>query len=177
MSLIDRIKSNFALFGIVGAIILVIVLMFISSLIEDAVKPGSGSGGSRDGSRNGRDGGTDLPYTVTGGNLKVSSVSPSDMPREVVNTFDIIAFEFSEPVDPETLEIEVAPTIELRTNYNENYPNRISILPAKTGWKSDTLYEITIVSLKSSSGEDLNEPFEYEYFNIQPDLSDFDPPY
>ncbi len=112
------------------------------------------------------------------GTLKfITAIPPSGL-RSTLDNYATIVFEFSEPVDPESVRFSTDPYIELKVLYNEKYANRVSLTPADTGWEPSTSYTLTISDIKSKSGSNsLAEPVIYTYFNEPPDTSEMIPPY
>jgi len=102
-------------------------------------------------------------YFATG--LRVVATVPTVGVVETPDTFQIIVFDFSKPINAEAVIIETDPPRIVKPFSVPNYPNRLSIMPALVGWDPGIEYTITITRLTSLDGTKLRKPVKYKYLN------------
>lgn len=102
-------------------------------------------------------------YVSTG--LRVRAVRPTDGIADTPDRFDIIVFDFSEPVIADSVTFEISPNRIVKTIAPKEYPNRISIMPALVGWEPDVTYTITITQATAQDGTKLRRKVSSTYKN------------
>ncbi len=98
----------------------------------------------------------------------VSRQPLSDQPREAVDQAEFIKFEFSAPVNVDTLKMKVNPYIKLKTKVFPENPNALWLIPDGVLWESRVKYTIIIAHLEGMAGEKLLEPVKHTYYNDPP---------
>src|SRR5690554_1567024 len=91
-----------------------------------------------------------LLYVSAG--LRVTGILPESGRANTPDTFDIIVFDFSEPIKPDTVVFEVSPSRTIKTIAPPDFPHRLSIMPAVVGWEAGTKYTITVVAAEAQDG-------------------------
>lgn len=118
----------------------------------------------------------ELPPVVTtpqkikeGETLFFLKATPPSGLRNTPDAFATVEFEFSEPIDLETVQIRMRPYLELEKRVYEHSPNKLYIWPKNKPWEEKTHYNITIATVKALSGITLEEPVRYDYYNEKPE--------
>lgn len=102
--------------------------------------------------------------------LNVISVSPVGGIRSTLDNFEAIRVEFSDPIDPESVELSVSPDLPARFVVLPENSSALLIIPEGNGWRPHVRYVVTL-ELASDDGKVLAEPFVYGYQNIPPDVT------
>jgi hypothetical protein len=94
----------------------------------------------------------------------LTSTTPST--NELVSEWSIepIRFNYNLPVDPSSVQYVVQPQTETKTTFSQNNPNQFSIVPLE-GWIKNQKYIITIIGVKSISGEKA-APHSFEFTRV-----------
>ncbi len=166
-SFINKLKANKGLLLIIFGL-LIIVLIFIFDLArlneksttqtpkivtqEDALKPG------------------DI--------VQLIKMTPAEgLKHQTLDPFQVITFEFSDPVDLSTIEISVLPAIDHNVRVLENDKSKVVVLPKASGWLPYTEYQIRITNLRSTDGKGLSATASYKYKNTPPEIKFNELPY
>lgn len=165
--LIAYIKNNKpVVYVVLGVLVLIYVLIWemggIGSSLSEIQRPVS----------------VQKPSTPQERVFTLVSTDPIDASRLESNTSAIpILFEFSEPIDVDTLVIKVFPKIDFYTNVPEGKPNTLVVFPLEQGWQDQVSYRITIAELKSTSGATLDTDVIYFIKNTKPPFNYRELPY
>lgn len=153
--LLERFKKyKWAFLGLLGIIIFAILLFFN----QEEIQPTSTAPVITTEPKKGMEGSV---YFIT-------AIPPSGY-RETPDNFATVTFEFSMPIELSSIEIVTKPYISLERRVYKETPNKLSIWPATSPWKDDQEYTLIIRSLKATSGERLESPITYTYYNKVPE--------
>lgn len=86
-----------------------------------------------------------------------------------LDTFEVLSFEFSAPVNHLTAKITVSPNLNIKVLPDADNPKIIHIIPKDLGWQKDINYQITFDKLSSSSGGQLNSSLVHFFKRIEPE--------
>lgn len=165
---INKLKANKGLLLVIFGL-LIIVLIFIFDLAR--LNEGAST--------------TQTPKIVTqedalkpGDIVKLIKITPVEgLKHQTLDPFQIITFEFSDPVDLTTIEISVLPAIDYNVRVLEDDKSKVVVLPKASGWLPYTEYQIRITNLKSTDGKGLSATASYKYKNTPPEIKFNELPY
>ncbi len=110
--------------------------------------------------------------------VQLVRITPEDgLKHRTLDPFQIIIFEFSDPVDASTIEASVQPSIDHNVRVLEDDKSKVVVLPKASGWLPYTEYQIKITRLKSLDGKEFADTASYRYKNTPPELKFSDLPY
>jgi len=102
-------------------------------------------------------------------NLSARSMSfiaanPPSGTRQTGDFLKVADFTFTMEIDPKSVEIESEPALDFNISVYGQRPN-IMRIEAKNGLRSNVNYNITIKGVASVSGETIDKPIYYNYYN------------
>ncbi len=101
--------------------------------------------------------------------LKIVRTIPENLSDlEVYDTYTTVTFEFNMDVIPDSFTYSVSPVLETTTQYNADYPNKITIKPSIVGWQDNIPYTIYVSNVIAKTGEKLPQPYIATYRNSPP---------
>lgn len=97
--------------------------------------------------------------------------------HQTLDPFQIITFEFSDPIDVSSIEISVLPAIDHNVRVLEDDKTKVVVLPKASGWLPYNEYHIRITNLRSIDGKGLSATASYKYKNTPPEIKFNELPY
>lgn len=89
--------------------------------------------------------------------------------RETPESRQVMVFQFSKPIDKNSITIKSRPYIPLDIRVHDHSPNKMYISP-KEPWIEGTKYFLTISGVRATTGERLYEPVQYTYLYQVPEV-------
>lgn len=83
-----------------------------------------------------------------------------------IDTFTTLEFTYTEPIDPESIEVVITPLHDVTPQVSQTNPNLLMLRPQEP-WRDRVQYSVRI-DLKSVDGKELNRTTTYRYFNTPP---------
>lgn len=103
--------------------------------------------------------------------LYLESSSPlNGTETKSLDPYKPIIFNFSDPIDPDSVEVTILPYIPYSVLVPEDIPNQVVIIPKDIGWEPLVEYIIQIDSAKGTNGSILLHSVTYRYKNTPPPL-------
>lgn len=100
----------------------------------------------------------------------VSSIPTSGF-AENVDAYATVIFQFSLPINPNTVSVKVEPSIPLATRVLKRDPRYLYLTPTDKPWIDGVSYKITVSkSLSSLGGDTLEKNVELIYLNRTPSM-------
>lgn len=93
---------------------------------------------------------------------------PSDGNTNQFDTFQVIRFVFTRPVDPESARMSILPYQPVDVIAAHDDPNAIDIIPQQRGWSDFVEYTIKLNTISGLNNEVLDSPVTYKYRNTPP---------